>query len=125
MNHFDFLNAINRSKEDLFEDPQADIDYNAFLVNRGLSYFMDTIFFAQEMNEHSFLEKEQQFKFLLGSCSNKKRFSKWAKKATESEDIKAICFYYGYSIRLAKTLINTFSEEQLNLIREKYNKGGR
>ena len=125
MNHFDFLNAINQSKEELFQDPQADKDYNAFMVNRGLSYFVDTLFIANEMNMNCELDKEQQFKFLLGSCSKKKRFSKWAKKATESEDIGAICSYYGYSIRLAKTLINTFSQEQLILIREKYNKGGR
>ena len=43
MKPFDFINAITTTKEDLFKDPIANKDYNAFLVNRGLSYFQDTI----------------------------------------------------------------------------------
>ena len=77
---FDFLNAINFTKEDMFQDPQSNKDYNAFLVNRGLSYFHDTIFYANEMNRNSHLSKEQQFSFLIYSVSKKKRFSKWAKE---------------------------------------------
>jgi hypothetical protein len=37
MSPFDFLNAINDTKQNLFEDPQAEKDYNAFLITRGLS----------------------------------------------------------------------------------------
>jgi len=125
MNPFDFLNAINQSKEDLFKDPQADKDYNAFIVNRGLSYFIDSLFFANKMNQYSSLDNDIQFDFLRKSCSKKKRFSKWATKSIENTDLDAICSYYGYSKRLAKTIINTFTEDQLQIIREKFNKGGK
>ncbi len=80
MSPFDFLNSINDTKKDLFEDPQAEKDYNAFLVNRGLSYFPDTILFANEMNIKRDTPKQWQFDFLRLAIPKKKRFSKWHKK---------------------------------------------
>lgn len=125
MSPFDFLTAINFTKEDLFKDPQANKDYNPFIVNRGLSYFVDTIFYANEMNRYYSLDKGQQFNFLLNSCSKKKRFSKWAKKSVEDDNLDAVCSYFGYSRRLAKLVINTLNTEQLQTIKEKFNHGGR
>ena len=52
MTPFDFLNAINDTKKDLFQDPQADKDYNAFMVNRGLSLFPDTVLYAKIGRAH-------------------------------------------------------------------------
>lgn len=125
MNPFDFLNAINFTKEDMFEDPQANKDYVPFVVNRGLSYFVDTVFYSNEMNMNPLLDKDQQFKFLLNSCSKKKRFSKWAKKSIEDDNLDAICSFFGYSKRLAKTVLNTLTLDELQIIREKFNKGGK
>ena len=39
MNPFEYLNAINNTKKDLMVDEEAEKKYNAFMVNRGLSYF--------------------------------------------------------------------------------------
>jgi hypothetical protein len=125
MNPFDFINAINFTKEDMFEDPQANRDYVPFVVNRGLSYFVDTVFYSNEMNMNPLLDKDQQFEFLLNSCSKKKRFSKWAKKSIEDDNLEAICSYFGYSKRLAKTVINTITTEQMVFIRDKFCKGGK
>jgi len=80
MTPFDFLNSINDTKIDLFKDPQAIKDYKAFMVNRGLSYFADTIMYANEMNRYYDLDNEMQFDFLLHSVPKKRRFSKWVKR---------------------------------------------
>jgi len=122
---FDFLNAINFTKEDIFQDPQSSKDYKSFLVNRGLSYFPDTVMYANEMNRYPDLSNQQQFSFLLYSISKKKRFSKWAPKESVSEDLENVCAFYGYSKRVAKSVLNILTEEQLNYIREKQNKGGK
>ena len=62
MTPFDFLNAINETKKDIFrEDPLAQKDYSAFMVNRGLSYFPDTIMFANEMNKNASIPNDWQF----------------------------------------------------------------
>jgi hypothetical protein len=63
MNPFDVLNSINYTKENLFEDPQSFKEYSAFMVNRGLSYFPDTILYANEMNRYSSIPNDWQFFF--------------------------------------------------------------
>ena len=43
MSPFDYLNSINDTKQDLMVDDITEKQYNAFMVNRGLSYFPDTV----------------------------------------------------------------------------------
>ena len=49
MNPFEFINDINFGKKNLFKDDDKNIierDYNSFIINRGLSYFVDTVLLA-------------------------------------------------------------------------------
>lgn len=121
---FDYMNAINFTKQDMFKDPQADAEYNSYLVNKGLSYFIDTLMHANEMNRYPDISNNQQFSFLIYSISKKKRFSKWAYKEDDSENLENVCAYYGFSKREAKGMINILTEDQLLYIKEKQNKGG-
>jgi NACalpha-BTF3-like transcription factor len=125
MTPFDFLNAINMTKEDLFKDPQAEKDYNAFIVNRGLSYFPDTILLANEMNVRHELPSSLQFSFLLNSATKRKRFSKWHKKDAFTDDLKLIMEYYKYSSEKAKRALDVLTSEQIQIIRDKLYKGGK
>ena len=86
MNPFDVLNSINYTKENLFEDPQSFKEYSSFMVNRGLSYFPDTILYANEMNRYSSIPNDWQFFYFLNTIPKKKRFSKWSKKDKESKE---------------------------------------
>ena len=126
MSPFDFLNAINTTKKNLFEeDAQASKDYKPFLINRGLSYFPDTIFYANQMNQHPSLDKDMQFFFFLNIISRKKRFSKWSKKDSETESLELVKEYYGYSSEKANEALKVLSEENLIMIKEKLYKGGK
>jgi len=125
MSPFDYINAINFTKQNLFEDPQAHKDYNAWIVNKGLSYFPDTLLYANEMNRHYGIPKNWQFSFLLNSINKKKRFSKWSKKETISESLLLVKDYYGYSNEKAKQALALLSEEQLAMIEQKLYKGGK
>ena len=126
MSPFDFLNAINTTKENLFEkDPQANKDYKPFIINRGLSYFPDTVFYANQMNQHPGLDKDMQFFFFLNIISRKKRFSKWSKKDAETESLELVKEYYGYSSEKATEALKVLSEENLIMIKEKLYKGGK
>lgn len=125
MSPFDFINAINHTKEDLFTDPTANKDYDAYIVNRGLSYFHDTVVQANTINQYSSIPNEWQFKFLLNSIAKKKRFSKWAKKDKATESLKLVQEYFGYSSEKAKEALSILSDEQLKLIEQKLNKGGK
>lgn len=126
MNPFDFLNAINITKKDLIaEDPLTEKEYPPFMVNRGLSYFPDTVMYANEMNRNSDIPKKWQFQFLINSISKKKRFSKWHKKDAETESLQLVMEYYGYSSEKAKEAMKILSSDQLAYIEEKLSKGGR
>ncbi len=126
MNIFDIINAINSTKEDLFKnDPQAIKEYKPFMINRGLSYFHDTVVQANTMNQHHSIPNEWQFAFLLNSVTKKKRFSKWHKAEAATESLKLVQEYYGYSSDKAKEALSILSDDQLKLIEEKLNKGGK
>lgn len=125
MSPFDFINAINDTKKNLFEDPQASKDYSSFMINRGLSYFPDTVLYANEMNQHSTIPVDWQFFFFLNTIPKKKRFSKWSKKDKETKSIQLVKEYYGYSNERAKEALSVLSDNQLKSIEEKLQKGGR
>ena len=125
MSPFDFLNAINDSKKNLFEDPQADKDYNSFIINKGLSYFPDTVLYSNEMNRNSDIPKKWQFDFLVNSIPKKRRFSKWHKKDDLGELINLIMKHYSYSKQKAYDVISILKPEQIEEIRQTYDNGGR
>ena len=57
MGPFDFIKAINAHKNIMkSDDPLAEKDYIPFLVNRGLSFFQDTVIQVNEMNRLHFLD---------------------------------------------------------------------
>ena len=126
MSFFDFLNAINDSKKDLIkEDPLTEKDYVPFMVNRGLSYFPDTIMFANEMNKHASIPKDWQFAFYLNGVNKKKRFSKWHKKDQNSENLKLVMREYNYSSEKAAVALELLTDENLKQLKAKYVEGGR
>ena len=124
MSPFDYLNAINYTKENIIVDDITEKDYNPFMVNRGLSYFADTILMANEMNQHAHLDKKLQFDFFINIVRKKKRFSKWFKPETVS-DVEVVKEYYGYSNDKARQALSLLTQEQLNILRKKVYKGGR
>ena len=124
MNPFDYLNSINNTKKDIMVDDIAEKDYNAFMVNRGLSYFSDTILMANEMNINHHLESRLQFDFLINIIKKKRRFSKWL-KATEVENLSIIKEYYGYSDEKAKSELSLFGNDQINELKQRIYKGGK
>lgn len=120
---FDFANAINQTKQDIMVDDLEEKSYSSYMVNRSLSYFPDTVLFANEMNIKHHLDNKLQFHFLLNTIRKGKRFSKWA-KADNPKDIEVVKEYYGYSNEKAKVAITLLSDEQINELRLKVNKGG-
>lgn len=90
---FTWLNSINADKTYLMNEPEAEKAYSSFMVNRGLSQFIDTIIEANQMNTLAHLDSKMQYDFLFHSVRKKKRFSKWAKKSADP-DIDTLMKYY-------------------------------
>lgn len=125
MKPFEFLTAINQSKADLFffDAAQAEKDYSPFVVNRALSYFPDTVMYANEMNRLN-PPKRWQFDFLRQAVPKKKRYAAWAKKEAKSSDLDVVQQTYKYSARRAAEVLPLLSEEQLEYLRQQLDKGG-
>ena len=112
------------TKKDLIVDEQSEKDYVPFIVNRGLGYFADTVLLANEMNVNcSNLDHKMQYDFLKGTVKKKRRFSKWL-KADDDEKIDIICKYFGYSRSVAKSVVDLFDEQTIDILKKRLNKGG-
>lgn len=124
MNPFDYLNSINDTKKDIMVDDIAEKGYNSFMVNRGLSYFNDTVLLANEMNRYHHLDNRLAYDFLINIIRKRKRFSKWIKPETVS-DVEVVKEYYGYSNEKARQALTLLTSEQINELKKKVYKGGR
>ena len=126
MKPFDFVNSINFTKKNLMRgsdnDELSEKSYAPFLTNKSLSYFTDTLLYANEMNRMHFLDNKLQYEFFLNSIRKKKRFAKWA-KADKNDDLVMVSEYYQISLSKAKEAIRILNPEQLSTIRNKMEQG--
>ncbi len=124
MNPFDYLKSINSTKKNIMVDDVTEKEYSPFIINRGLSFFPDTILYANEMNLKHHLDHRLQYDFLINIIKKKKRFSKWV-KPQEIADIEVIKEYYGYSDEKAKSVIQLLNDEQIEELKQRIYKGGK
>ena len=124
MNPFDYLKAINETKKDIMVDDIAESEYNPFIINRGLSFFKDTILYANEMNRYHHLDNRVQFDFFINIIRKKKRWSKWI-KSSDIDNLELIKEYYGYSNEKAKSALSLMSNEQIEQLKQRIYKGGK
>ena len=121
----DYLNSINFNKKNLMnsDDKEWVKKYPAFIVNKILSGFSDTIMLVNEVNRNHFIDKDMQYQFLLNSIRSKKRFSPFL-RANKLKDIEVVKEFYGYSNEKAKSALDILTKDQLKLIKQKLYKGG-
>ena len=126
MNPFEFLNTINYTKKDMMNENLEEVErgYSSYHINRSLSYFSDTVDAANIINRYHHLDNKLQYHFLLNIIRKKRRFSKWI-KADPISDIEVVKKYYGYSNTKAKQALSLLSPDQINIIRQKVDQGGR
>ena len=123
MGPFDFIKAINESKDIMKNDPLAEKDYIPFLVNRGLSFFQDTILQVNEMNRNHFLDNKLQFDFLINNIRSRKRWSKWL-KPDKIDNLELVKTYFGFGNEKAKEALEVLTSENIEEIKSKLAKGG-
>ena len=121
----DYLYSINQSKKNILdEDPDAAKKYPAYVVNRCLSSFTDTVLYANEMNKNSHLPNKMQYDFFLNSVKPRKRFSPWTRK--DSIDyLDVVKEYYGYNDDKALQALRILTKNQLDKISYLLRKGGK
>jgi hypothetical protein len=124
LNPFQYIASINNTKKDLMVDDEAEKAYTPFMVNRGLSYFQDTVLFANEMNRAAHIDNRMQYDFLRLAIRPRKRFSKWMKKVVPAR-IETIKEYYGYSDAKAEAISDLISDDDIKAMKDVLSKGGK
>jgi len=121
----DYLNAINHEKKNLMDtdDEMWERKYPAFIVNKCIAPFPDTIHLVNEMNLHNHLDKKLQFDFLLNSIRTRKRFTPWM-KASKQKNLEYVKEYYGYNNEKARSALKILSDVQIKAIKDSLDKGG-
>jgi hypothetical protein len=126
-NPFDYINSISQNKENLmrgtYNDELAEREYKPFLTNKSLSYHQDTILISNMMNMNAQLDNKLQYEFLLNIVRPKKRYSKWLKSEVEN-NVSIISEYYDVPINVAKQYAMVLSNEQIDYLKQKLEKGG-
>ena len=123
MSPFSYIKAISETKENVMLTSEDEKKYSSFIVNRGLSFFMDTIFQVNEMNRNHHLDGRLQFDYLINNIRKKRRYSKWL-KPEKLKNVQLVKEYYGFSYEKAKDALKVLSEDQLAYIIDKPYQGG-
>ena len=95
--------------------------YPAYVLNKCLAPFNDTVMLVNEMNRNHHLDKKLQYDFLLNSLRTRRRFAPWM-RSSKSKNLEYVKEYYGYNNEKGKSALNILNDEQ---IKEKLNKGGK
>lgn len=126
-NPFSFVESVSYKKNYLpseyISTQHFRSDYNAFIINRALSYSLDSVMFANVMNHYNDIDYMWQYDFYYHSLKKRKRFGKWAKPA-KSDDVDVLVEYYKCNRERALEYLSILSVDQLNSIRERLIKGG-
>jgi hypothetical protein len=122
MSPFDYVDLILQKKK--AEDELDFKDYAPFIVNRSLSYHLDCVLYASEMNLWPGIDKDMQYQYFLNNIRPMKRkFAPW-QKSKKDENIDCVKTYFGYSNQKAKEALRILTDEQISEIKIKTDKGG-
>jgi len=106
------------------EDEMWEKKYPAYIINKCIAPFQDTIFLVNEMNRNHHIDNKLQFDFLLNSLRKRKRYTPWL-KAKKEKYLECIKEYYGYNNEKAKSALNILNDEQIKTIIDSLDKGGK
>lgn len=128
MNPFDYVKDIQRGKRDIIrnsENPEkAEALYNAFMVNKALSFYPDSILYANEMNQRAGMDNLLQFDYLINTIRSMKRDHAWIKKQAQDEEVLTLAEYLGMSPRRVEESLRVLTLDQIKDLKKRTIKGG-
>ncbi len=119
----DFLKSINNKTSPV--DPiEVEDGYVPYVINRTMSYFMDCVLYANEMNRYPDAPKQQQYDYYVHAIRKRNRFSRWTKPEKETKRMALLKEYYGYNNERAREALKIIPDSELVKIAKKLYKGG-
>jgi hypothetical protein len=120
----EIIPSILQTKKNVINDDIDLKDYVPFVVNRALSYHMDCVLYANQVNLNNHIDKDLQYQYLLNTIrSMKRKFQPWQKSEAD-KNLECVKVYFGYSNQKAKEALRILTDEQIAEIKRKTDKGG-
>lgn len=120
---FDIIKSINEKTYIVF-DSVTEKQYNPFIINRGLSQFLDCVPYTYKMNILCGLPKKMQYDYLYYSIRKGKRFASWAKQQKYNY-LDDIIDCYNVNKRVAIDILDRLTDEQvISIVNQQQNTGG-
>ena len=119
--NWSYENSILRTKEKLKVNTEE--QYSKFRTNTVLSNHIDTVLYSNEMNMYPYINDKMHYDYMFNSIRAKKRFFK-RKKQVNHQNVSLVSEYYKYNRKKALEAIQILTDEQLETIKEKLEKGG-
>lgn len=119
---FTYINTINK-KVGVY--PKDNIDkfnevYSQFVTNMAYSKYPDTVMIAEEVSRMNNLSNIQHFEYLYYTIpQSNKRYAKWF-KPEENVQIEVIMALYKYSYEKAKSVLNLFTDDDIEKLKRNY-----
>jgi hypothetical protein len=104
--------VTNDKKRLVYSDNEA--EYNKYLTNKALSYFADTVHYANAMNVMHGLDGLMQHDFLFHGVTRRRRYAKWNKRDTEV--VAAVGEYLGLGPAKAREAIRVLADDVISSI---------
>jgi hypothetical protein len=112
----DIIPSILQSKKNVLDNEK---DYNAYVINKALSFHYDCVLQANEMNRYPNLPATLQYQYLLNTVRGYKRpYMKWVKRET-TDNLQAVKEYYNYSDEKAREVMVLLGDAQIEQIKKK------
>lgn len=116
-NVWEWYNSINVNKNNLLETGNIK-DYVPYVINKSLSYHIDSILICNEMNRLNHIPVSSQYLFYFHFLKKRNRFSKWHKVET-TDEIEVIKKYYDVNDLKAYEIQKVLSKNQIEYIKNK------
>lgn len=121
----EIIPSLLQNNDHLLENESEEKDYSPYLVNKAMSQHIDCIFGASLMNLNPHLDPKLQYDFYF--YNNKKyrrKFQKWFKSKETAEE-SLIMEFFNCSRVKSRYYLSVLSPEQIKIIKEKLDKGGK
>ena len=115
---WEYVKSISETKENIITNAETEEMYNPYMINKSLSYFPDTILYAQDMNLFYNLDKKLQYDYLINTIKPRRRWSGAWPKSIKDDDIELIQQMFNVNSKKALSIKSILTKQQIAELRK-------
>lgn len=120
---FDILKNISNSKTDISKEDGFKEVYSQFVINRGMSFYPDTVLFANEMNNSNYNIPDEFHYLFYHHVTHKKHrpYVAWPKNlVSDNDSLNVVKEYYNCNDEKARDILELLDNKVVEKIKKSY-----